>query len=203
WSHGDEEIISMENAIEWFNLDHVGKSAARFDFVKLTNLNSHYLREAENERLVTLVIPFIENKYGISVTTEARDLLRRGMTGLKQRAKTLVELADNSVFYITPQPLDESAQKILNEEGIEILKVMLSRLLCFPETSWTELGLEDYIRTIAGERSLNLTKATQPLRAALVGKTVSPSVFDVMHVLGKDRTIERLQAIFINRKDFS
>ncbi|OJW51072.1 MAG: glutamate--tRNA ligase [Alphaproteobacteria bacterium 41-28] len=195
WSHGDEEIISTKDAIQWFDLDHVGKSPARFDFVKLTNLNGHYLREADNERLVTLVIPFIESKYGISVNTEARDLLRRGMTGLKQRAKTLIELAENSLFYIVPQPLDEAAQKILNEEGLQILKVMGSRLPCFPETSWTEVGLEDYIRQIAEERELKLTKATQPLRAALTGKTVSPSVFDIMHVLGKDKTLERLYAV--------
>lgn len=194
WSHGDEEIISTKDAIKWFDLDHVGKSPARFDFVKLTNLNGHYLREAENERLIKLVIPFIETKYGISVSTEARDLLRRGMTGLKQRAKTLLELAENSVFYIIPQPLDEAAQKILNEEGLQILKVMGSRLSCFPESSWTELGLEEYIRQIAEERELKLTKATQPLRVALTGKTVSPSVFDIMHVLGKNETLERLQA---------
>ncbi len=203
WSHGDEEIISTEAAIQWFDLDHVGKSPARFDFVKLTNLNGHYLREADNERLVNVVVPFIEKKYGIAVTAEAHDILRRGMAGLKQRAKTLVELAENSLFYVAPQPLDEAAQKILDGEGMEILRVMLSRLLCFPETSWTEVGLEDYIRQVAMERDLKLTKATQPLRVALTGKTVSPSVFDLMHVLGKDKTIERLQATFINKGNFS
>ena len=80
---------------------------------------------------------------------------------------------------------------------------MISRLLCFPETSWTEEELEGYIRQIAEERGLKLTKATQPLRVALTGRTISPSVFDIMHVLGKDNTLERLQATFINRGTFS
>jgi glutamyl-tRNA synthetase len=203
WSHGDAEIISTEEAIQWFDLDHVGRSPARFDFVKLTNLNGHYLREAKDERLVDLVIPFIEAKYEIPAIAEAHDILRRGMPGLKQRAKTLIELAENSFFYIVPQTLSEEAQKILNEEGLQILKIMISRLLCFPETSWTKEELEGYIRQIAEERSLKLAKATQPLRVALTGRTISPSIFDIMHVLGKDKTLERLQATFIKKGNFS
>ncbi len=195
WSHGDDEVISTKEAIQWFDLDHVGKSPARFDFVKLTNLNGHYLREADDNRLVNLVVPFIEKKYEIPVNADARNFLHRGMAGLKQRAKTLLELVENSLFYIAPQPLNEAAQKILNEEGLQILKVMESRLSCFPEDSWTEAKLEEYIRGIAEERELTLTKATQPLRAALTGKNVSPSVFDIMYVLGKDKTLERVRAI--------
>lgn len=195
WSHGDAEIISTEEAIEWFDLDHVGKSPARFDFIKLTNLNGHYLREADNGRLVALVIPFIESKYELSVNAEARDLLHRGMTGLKQRAKTIVELVENALFYIAPQPLDEAAQKILNGEGRELLNLLRDYLKDLPDISWTEGQLENYVREIAEERDLKLGKAAQPLRAALTGKSVSPSVFEIMHVLGKDKTLERLQNI--------
>ena len=200
WSHGDAEIISNDEAISWFDLDHVGKSPARFDFVKLTNLNGHYLREAENERLATLVIPFMETKYGLSVNSETRDLLRRGMSGLKQRAKTLLELAENALFYIAPLPLDEETQKLLNDKGLQILRVMEDYLSALPEIAWTESQLENYTREIAEEKDLKLGKIAQPLRAALTGKSVSPSVFEIMHVLGKDKTLERFRAILEEKR---
>src|SRR3990167_5383721 len=192
WSHGDHEIISTKEAIEWFNLDHVGKSPARFDFVKLENLNGHYIREMTNEKLLKALLPFIEKK-GVDVSSEALDLLKRGMNGLKQRAKTMVELADNSLFYIMPPTLDEAAKKLLaTPEDQEILKLMEGHLASLPEVRWTEKGLEDYAREIAEEKNLKLGKIAQPLRAALTGKTVSPSVFEILHVFGKDKSLERL-----------
>ena len=200
WSHGDAEIISTEEAIAWFDLDHVGKSPARFDFVKLANLNGHYLREAEDGRLVTLVIPIIETKYGLSVNTEARDLLRRGMPGLKQRAKTLIELVENAVFYVRPQTPDEDAQKLLNAEGLQILKLMEEHLSSLPEISWIEAQLENDAREVAEKKGLKLGKIAQPLRAALTGRSVSPSVFEIMHVFGKDKTLERLRAILEEKR---
>ena len=136
WSHGDAEIISRSEAIQWFDLDHVGKSPARFDFAKLTNLNGHYMREAEDENLVALLLPFLEANDGLSVDSEARDLLKRGMPGLKDRAKTMLELAEACLFYIAPQPLDENAFKILNEEGLGLLSLMIEALSDFHETSW-------------------------------------------------------------------
>jgi len=195
WSHGDAEIISTQEAIQWFDLDHVGKSPSRFDFTKLANLNGHYIREADNECLVNLIAPFIEARHNLSVTAEAHDLLRRGMGGLKERAKTLVELAENSLFYISPQPLDEKAQKILNEDGLKILALSMEFLTSFPETSWTEEKLESGFRDMAEEKDLKLGKIAQPLRAALTGKGVSPSVFEILHVFGKDKALERLQKI--------
>jgi glutamyl-tRNA synthetase len=196
WSHGDAEIISTKEAIEWFDLNHVGRSPARFDFVKLTNLNGHYMRETDNDRLVKLVIPFIEKNHGLTVTAEGHDLLSRGMNGLKQRAKTMIELASSALFYLAPQSPDESAQKILNTDGsISILKTMEDYLKAFPEVSWSESQLENYTREIAEENNLSLGKVAQPLRAALTGKSVSPSVFEIMHVLGKDKALERLQVV--------
>lgn len=194
WSHGDDEVISTDEAIQWFDLDHVGKSPARFDFVKLANLNGHYIRETDNERLVSLSLPFIEEKHTLSVNAEARDIVRRGMTGLKQRAKTIVELADNALFYIAPQPLDEAAQKILNEENLQLLKLLEEYLVALPEVSWTESQLENYLREIAEEKNLKLGSLAQPLRAALTGKSVSPSVFEIMHIFGKDKSLERIRS---------
>lgn len=195
WSHGDAEIISTPEAIEWFTLDHVGKSPARFDFAKLTNLNGHYIRETQNERLVSLVIPFIETDHGVFVNAEGRDILQRGMNGLKQRAKTLVELAENSLFYLASQPLDEDARKLLNAEGVQIVRLIENRLVSLPESTWTEAQLENDARAISEEKGLKLGRVAQPLRAALTGKSVSPSVFEIMHVLGKERTLERLDLV--------
>jgi len=195
WSHGDAEIISTAEAIEWFDLDHVGKSPARFDFVKLGNLNGHYIREADNDRLVTLVLPFLEALLGNTVSAEGRNLLHRGMNGLKQRAKTLIELAENSLFYVKTPILDDEAKKLLNEEGLEILRLMETQLASFPDNMWDESSLESAARNLADEQNLKLGKIAQPLRAALTGKTVSPSVFDIMHVLGKDKSLERLREV--------
>lgn len=192
WSHGDAEIISTPEAIEWFDLDHVGKSPARFDFAKLTNLNGHYLREADNERLVALLVPFTEEKYGISISAEGHNLLKRGMTGLKTRAKTMVELAEMSLFYIAPQPMDEGASKLLDEEGLNLLTLITDSLKALSDTSWSEAQLEAYMREFAEKKELKLGKVAQPLRAALTGKSISPSVFEIMHVFGKDKTLERL-----------
>jgi glutamyl-tRNA synthetase len=193
WSHGDAEIISTEEAVQWFDLDHVGRSPARFDFAKLTNLNGHYMREADNERLVTLLTPFLESRHGVSMNVEGRHFLKRGMTGLKTRAKTMLELAEMSLFYIAPQPMEESALKILNAEGLELLVLITESLAAFPESSWSEEQLENHMREFAEKHDLKLGKLAQPLRAALTGKNVSPSVFEIMHVFGKDRTLERLK----------
>ncbi|HUN45077.1 MAG TPA: glutamate--tRNA ligase, partial [Stellaceae bacterium] len=112
WGHGDAEIISTEQAIEWFDIDAVGRAAARFDFVTLANLNGHYIREAENERLVALIVPQIETALGRALDGAERTRLVAAMTGLKSRAKTLAELADNARFYVVtrPIPIDEKAK---------------------------------------------------------------------------------------------
>lgn len=194
WSHGDAEIISTEEAIQWFDLDHVGRSPARFDFNKLANLNGHYIRETANERLVTLLAPFLETQLKQVLTQEQKDILHRGMNGLKQRAKTLVELAENALFYINSPSLDEEAQKLLEGDGLDLLDMMANQLTVIPENNWTEVYLESHARQIAEEKDIKLGKIAQPLRAALTGKTISPSVFEIMGVLGKRETLNRFQA---------
>ncbi|MBY0501217.1 MAG: glutamate--tRNA ligase [Alphaproteobacteria bacterium] len=199
WSHGDAEIISTKEAIEWFDLDHVGKSPARFDFVKLRNLNAHYIRDADNGYLVDLLVPILENQ-GFLVNSESRNLLKRGMLGLKQRAKTIDELAENALFYISPPSLDESAQELLTPEELEILRLMEGYLAALPESQWAEHQLESYGREIAEENNLKLGRLAQPLRIALTGKTISPSVFEILHVLGKDQSLERIKFILGKHK---
>lgn len=195
WSHGDAEIISTQEAIEWFDLDHVGKSPARFDFVKLTNLNGHYIREADTGRLVTLIQPFLKAEHNLTLDTSQIDLLTRGMTGLKQRAKTLLDLAANSLFYLAPQPIDPEAQGLLSPEGRHILSLTEAFLGAHPEETWREQDLEQGLREVAEIHGLKLGKLAQPLRVALTGRAVSPSVFDIMEVLGKTETLARIGKI--------
>lgn len=191
WGHGDDEIISRDQAIQWFDGSGIGKSPARFDLVKLTNLNAHYLREANDQRLVELIEPALVTA-GLTVDESGRDLLLRGMPGLKMRAKTLVELAENAAFYLKPLPLimEEKAQEQLTPENLSIVADFVKGLDSVDV--WAEKDLEEYARTFAEAQDLKLGKLAQPLRALLTGSTVSPSVFDIMEVLGREASKERL-----------
>jgi len=189
WSHGDDEIISTEQAKEWFNLDHVGKSPARFDFAKLESVNGHYMQQADNERLVKLATPFLEKK-GLTVDETGRKRLLAGMNELKQRAKTLVQLADEGAFYCRqiPYDFDEKAKTNLDKEVLERLKTAFAALSPFDGAS-----IEAACKTVATEiRDGKLGKVAMPLRAALTGTTVSPSIFHAAEILGKDETLARI-----------
>lgn len=194
WGHGDDEIFTTDQAIEWFDVINIGKSPARFDFAKLTNLNGHYIREADDQRLVDLIKPRLE-KMGqvISPTDEA--ILLKGMPGLKQRSKTMVELADSAAFYIMPLPLpmDEKAQKLLDETGLHAILLMKNALMNLENGQWTEESLEALARDVAETNDIKLGKIAQPMRAALTGSTISPSIFDIMSVLGKEASLKRLE----------
>ena len=192
WSHGDDEIISTEQAIAWFDLDGVGKSAARFDMAKLTSLNAHYLRETENGKLVELITPHFEAD-GLRVDLTASARLEAAMPGLKPRATTLVDLAEAARFYIAPRPIqpDQKAAKLLSSEALERLGDLVPALENL--ASWDEAAIEAMIREAAEKADVKLGKLAQPLRAALTGSTTSPGLFEVMAVLGKGETILRLR----------
>jgi glutamyl-tRNA synthetase len=187
WSHGDDEIISTEQAIEWFGLEAVGKSPSRFDFTKLENLNGHYMREADDARLTDLISP----KLG-KVDDAGRARLIKGMNGLKQRAKNLNELAESAAFYVAARPLDMDAKAadILKGGGSDIIRAVLPLLEA--QENWDHKGLEQTCREYAEGAGQKLGSIAQPLRAALSGKTVSPGVFEVMEILGKNETLGRL-----------
>ncbi len=194
WGHGDEEIIDTERAIELFDLDGVGRSPARFDMVKLTNLNGHYMREAEDGRLVDLIWPHLQALVAPHPLSEAaRDLLVRAMPGLKVRAKTLVELASSAAFYVRPRPLpmDEKAAKLLDPEAKQLLRDLAPRLEGIDD--WTETEAEARVRSFAEDQGKKLGKVAQPLRAALTGSTTSPGIFEVMALLGREETLARLR----------
>jgi len=192
WGHGDDEIISTEQAVAWFDLDGVGKSAARFDFAKLDSLNAHYLREADNAYLVEAITPRLESALGRPVDGTADARLRRGMGGLKTRARNLKELAENAFFYATTRPLSLSpkAAKILANGGHQRLAHVLPFLEAVDE--WTEANLEATVRQAAEQLDLKLGQVAQPLRAALTGSESSPGLFDVMAILGRTECLARI-----------
>ena len=195
WSHGDEETIGTEQAIKWFGLEAIGRSPARFDFAKLENLNGHYIREADDARLVELILPRVAETLGLEIDAKSRGILLAGMDGLKQRAKTLLELADSALFYIQAPtyPLTvEKAAKLLAGDGAEMVREVAGK---FSELDkWEASALEDVVRAYAESKELGLGKVAQPLRAALTGSNVSPGVFEIMEVLGREQSLARLNA---------
>ena len=192
WAHGDDEIISTEQAIQWFDLDAVGRSPARFDFAKLDNLNGHYLREAEDERLVELILPRLESTLGNPVDAGGRARLRAGIAALKSRAKTLGELADNARFYAAARPLamEDKAAKLLDDDARALLGRLQPALAGLSD--WDETGVEETVRGFAEEENVKLGKVAQPLRACLTGSTASPGIFEVMAILGREETLARI-----------
>jgi glutamyl-tRNA synthetase len=189
WGHGDDEIISREQAIEWFSLDHVGKSASRFDFKKLENLNGHYIREADDDRLAQLVAPRI----GTALTSDQRQLLVRAMPELKTRANDLNQLAEGARFLFDKRPLemDPAAEALLTSEGRALLKAAYDALST--AASWDHDVIEQSIRNLAERESVKLGKLAQPLRAALTGRTTSPGIFDVLSLLGQGESLKRIE----------
>ena len=193
WAHGDDEIISTEQAVEWFNLEGIGRSPSRFDFAKLENLNAHYMRQADDARLVSLAAPKLEAELGRALTESERDLLTRAMNGLKQRARTVVDLAQSARFYLAarPLPMDEKAAALLDEKGRGVLADLAPRFEA--EADFTAAALEALVRAFAEERGEKLGKVAQPLRAALTGSTVSPPIFEVAELLGRAETLARMK----------
>jgi glutamyl-tRNA synthetase len=192
WSHGDDEFISTEQAIEWFGFEGIGKSAARFDFAKLTNMNAHYLRQAGDTRLAVLVAPRIAKALDRNLTDAEQARLLAALPDLKQRATTLNDLAESALFYFsdgTP-PLDDKARAILDDEAVALLGRVVPALEAV--AAWENEPLEAAVRGFAETEGLKLGKVAQPLRAALTGRAVSPGVFDVMRVLGRSECLKRV-----------
>ncbi|MFG1433053.1 glutamate--tRNA ligase [Xanthobacter sp. V2C-8] len=197
WSHGDQEVFSTEEMVRYFDLDKVGRSAARFDFQKLESLNGQYMRassEADLLAAVEALVPHLPDaaRRLARMTPERRAQLAAAMPGLKERAKTLVELLDNAEFIFAerPLPMEEKAGALLTEEG----RAHLGRLVPLLEAvEWSAAATEAVVRAYAEQAGVKLGAVAQPLRAALTGKTTSPPVFDVLAVLGRDESLARLK----------
>ncbi|MBT5051539.1 MAG: glutamate--tRNA ligase [Rhodospirillaceae bacterium] len=195
WSHGDDEIISLEQAIDWFDTKDVNRGAARFDFDKLASLNSHYIRAMDNARLVELIKPDIESRLAKTLDAALTDRLIKGMDSLKERIKTLDELIDNSLFYVQNRPLvlDAKAAKMIDDEARARLAQLSTAFADLQD--WSQESLDAAVRQVAETDGVKLGQVAQPLRAALCGSTTSPGIFEVAAILGQEETLGRLDDI--------
>jgi glutamyl-tRNA synthetase len=197
WSHGDQEIFSTQEMIDAFDLSGIGRSAARFDFAKLENLNGHYIRHADDQSLVTMfedVLAYVPNgpdlKAKLDETTRAQ--LLQAMPNLKERAKTLIDLIDSSYFIFADRPIEiePKAAALLTAENRDLIGRL--RQVLEPVSPWTSETTEAAMRAFAETHNLKLGAIAQPLRAALTGRTTSPGIFDVLAVLGRKECLARL-----------
>jgi glutamyl-tRNA synthetase len=198
WSHGDQEIFSTEEMIAAFDLPAIGRSAARFDFAKLENLNGHYIRTADDKALLASfedVLSFIPD--GAAIRNKLNDTTRAqllaAMPGLKERAKTLLELVDSARFIFADRPLElePKAAAVLTPDTRQLIGKLRAALEAV--TPWAAATTEAAMRDFAEQNNLKLGAIAQPLRVALTGRTTSPGIFDVLAVLGRQTCLERLQ----------
>ncbi len=195
WGHGDAEIISTSQAIDWFTLEGIGRSPSRLDFAKMENLNAHYIREADDARLVALTAPFIEAKIGRALSDVEKDRFLRSIPGFKPRVKTLIELADGALYLFAARPLalDDKAAALLTADVASQIAALTEKFAGAAE--WNAATLEGIVREFAEANGLKLGKVAQPLRAALTGTTVSPPIFEVAEILGRAEALGRLEDI--------
>jgi len=198
WSHGDDEVMSVEDMVKWFDIADVNKGAARFDFAKLEALNGIHMRAMDDQKLFDIFVdtlPYLEGGPAIAERLDAAGKARllAALPGLKERAKTLVELADGAAFLFAQRPLalDEKAATLLGGEAKTILRGAHAALSGV-SGEWNAAGAEAAIREFATAGGHKLGAVAQPLRAALTGKSTSPGVFDVLAVLGRDESLARI-----------
>ncbi len=204
WSHGDEEIFSTGQLIEWFDVDAIGKSAARFDFAKLESVNGWWMRNMD-ERLLAQrfadFLPHVEDEAHKDLAAaamaglaseEGKRRFEISLPGLRERAKTLLELLDLSAYLFATRPLalNPKAEKALRGSGREVLAKLLPVL---KESEWSEDALEEAIKAFAQREELKLGKVAQPLRAALTGSNISPGIFEVLAALGREESLGRIE----------
>jgi len=193
WGHGDDEYFSDAQAIEWFDLDGIGRAPARFDFAKLEDLNGRHMRDSDDAALLSAITENFAAQHRPPIPPETAAKLLQAMPGLKTRAKTLNELVDHAYYIFASRPLafDEKAQALLTSEARDILGKLTP--LLDDVTEWTSATLEHKVRAFAEDEGLKLGKVAQPVRAALTGRATSPGVFDVLETLGKDECLARLR----------
>ena len=192
WSHGNEEVIPAERAICWFDLPAVGRSPARFDPKKLMALNQHYIRSADDHRLAELSSRHVAANLGRELAAGERNLLSKAMRVLKERAKTVVELAESALFLFRTRPLafDDTTAGVLGGDALARLTDLEGALASLD--AWDDASLEQCVRAFAEDRDIKLGEVAQPLRAALTGSTVSPPIFHVLVLLGRMESLERI-----------
>ena len=198
WSHGNNEFFTTEQAVEWFDLDAIGKSPARFDLTKLKALNGQHMRAAENASLLKTVKKFAVQQNIPLPKGEKSDQLERAIPILKKRTKTLIELIDTAYFILKNRPIqyDEKSQDIITPNACSLIAELMIRLQ--KPGNWDKLRIEGILRNFVEERELAFTEIAQPLRTSLIGGDANLGVFDVMSILGKDETLARLGDLLRN-----
>ncbi len=193
WSHGDLEVVSREEAIRLFDIIDVNRGASRIDYAKLTNLNGIYIRQAEDERLTRDVLRRLANRTDLSLRGDLEPRIHALMPALKERAKTLVELADSSAFLArsVPLPMDTKAAATLTPDAKLMLRQVASVL---GETEFTAPSIDTALRRFAESSGHKLGQVAQPLRAALTGSTVSPGIDAILSALGREEALSRIAA---------
>jgi glutamyl-tRNA synthetase len=197
WSHGDDEIMSMEQMIEWFGLDAIGRAPARFDFDRLDSLNGHYMRLSADEALLEplLALWAHSEEYAAllaALTPQRKAQLSLAISSLKGRSKTLVELSEGARFLFAERPLglDDKAAALIDDEARDILRLLLADLEALG--TWSGPALEEAVRSFVERHGLKLGSVAQPLRAALTGITRSPGIFEVLEILGRSEATARI-----------
>jgi glutamyl-tRNA synthetase len=194
WSHGDDEFFNDSQAQSWFDLEHIGKSPARFDFKKLTNISGQHIAQTDDAALLHELEGYLVATDAAPLNDAKKSLFLSGAYCVKERAKTMAELFDKSAFMFQSRPLDreEKAVRALDSVSIGILNELTPQLR---NAIWTREELEGLVERLALSHETKMGKLAAPLRAALSGRVTSPSVFDMMLVLGRDETIARLTDI--------
>jgi glutamyl-tRNA synthetase len=190
WSHGDQEIFSVSELIDLFDIDVISKSAAVFDTEKLLWLNQHYIKECDTKRLAAEARPFFE-KLGFNASDD--DFLGKVVCDLKTRSRTLVDMADSGAFYFKDdiEYEEKAAEKFLNPESAGHLTAVMEGLSSMQDL--TKEGIENFLRKTAEDRETKLKFIAQPMRVALTGGTVSPGIDDVIITLGRERSLKRME----------
>jgi glutamyl-tRNA synthetase len=193
WGHGDAEILSREQAIELFDIDAVGRAASRMDYAKLTHLNGVWLRQADDARLTGDVLQRLRGLDGVVLDDVTAARVQTLMPGLKERAKTLVELANSAAFLArrVPLPFDAKATALLTADAKSVLEKLAATL---KETDFSQAAVDAALRATAEQLGLKLGQVAQPLRAALTGSTVSPGIDATLAALGRDESLARIAA---------
>ena len=192
WSHGDDEIIETTQAIEWFDLDGIGKSPSGFDMQKLESLNSHYISTMDEGELCRLLIDEIRADIGRDLSQAEEVRLPLAIDALKERSQTLVELADKAGFLLDARPLamEKQATKLIVDDVPELLTKAHTCLSAL--TDWNKDVLSTALRGLAETEGMKLGKLAQPLRAALTGRNASPGIFEVLYFLGRQESLDRI-----------
>jgi glutamyl-tRNA synthetase len=196
WAHGDDEVFSTEQMVEWFGLEALNKGAARFDFAKLDNLNGHYIRQADPAHLYEVMVETaseVGRNADYAGLVANKDTALAAIPELQPRAKTVLELIDLAQFIYAQRPLvvDEKAHALLTDEARAHLRDIAEALRGIDE--WSVASIDDAVRQFADRVGLKLGKVAQPLRAALTGRTISPGIFEVMVLIGREESLLRIE----------